>query len=74
MWTELRGSWRARFNRITSNEQMWFKRELSICLIEFEAWWQAFGVQEIRRTIKQLVIHFGYPKIHLLSHISKRIW
>jgi hypothetical protein len=23
----------------TSNEQMWFKKEFSICLIEFEAWW-----------------------------------
>jgi len=59
--------------RITSNEQMPFKQELSIRLIEFEAWWQAIGVQELRKTIKQCVIHFGYPKRHLVSHISESI-
>jgi hypothetical protein len=58
---------------ITSNEQMRFKKEFSIRLIEFEAWWQAIGVQELRKTIEQRVIHFGYPKMHLVSHISESI-
>jgi hypothetical protein len=56
---------------ITSNEQMQFKKEFSIRLVEFEAWWQAIGVQEHRKTIAQCVIHFGYPKMHLVSHISE---
>jgi len=59
---------------ITSNEQMRFKQELSIRLIQFEAWWQAISVQELWKTIEQRVIHFGYPKMHLLSHISESIW
>jgi len=58
---------------ITSNEQMRFKQELSIRLIKFEAWWQAIGVQELQKTIEQRVIHFGYPKMHLVSHISESI-
>jgi hypothetical protein len=44
---------------ITSNEQMRFKKLFSIPLIDFEAWWQAIGVQELRKTIQPLVIHFG---------------
>jgi len=58
---------------ITSNEQMRFKKELSIRLIEFERWWNAIHIQELRKTIEQRVIHFGYPKMHLVSHISKAI-
>jgi len=58
---------------IISNEQMRFKKELSIRLIEFEAWRQAIGVQEVRKTIKQRVIHFRYPKMHLVNHISDSI-
>jgi len=58
---------------ITSNEQMQFNQELSIRLIKFEAWWQAICVQELRKTIQQRVIHFGYPKMHLVSHISESI-
>jgi len=58
---------------ITSNEQMRFKKEFTIRLIEFEAWWQAIGVQELRKTIEQRVVHFGYPKMHLVSHISESI-
>jgi len=57
----------------TSNEQMRFKKELSIRLIEFEAWWKAIGVQELQETIEQSVINFGYPKMHLVSHISESI-
>jgi environmental stress-induced protein Ves len=47
---------------ITLNEQMRFKKEFSIRMIEFEACWQAIGVQELRKTIKQHVIHFGNPR------------
>jgi hypothetical protein len=58
---------------ITLNKQMRFKKEFSIRLIEFEASWQAIGVQELRKTIEQRVIHFGYAKLHLVSPISESI-
>jgi hypothetical protein len=46
---------------------------LSIRLIEFEASWKAIGIQELQTMIKQHGIHFGYPKMHLVSHISESI-
>jgi len=52
---------------------MRFKQELSISLIEFEPWWRAISVQELRKTIEQHVLHFRYPKMHLVSHISESI-
>jgi len=55
---------------ITSKHQMLSTKEFSIRWAEFEAWWQEMGIQELRKTIKQLVIHFRYPKMHLVSHIS----
>jgi hypothetical protein len=58
---------------ITSNEQKRFRKEFSICLIEFEAWWETIGIQALRKTIEQCVIHFRYPKMHLVSHISESI-
>ena len=58
---------------ITSNEQKRFKKEFSIRMIEFEAWWETLGIQALRKTIEQRVIHFGYPKMHLVSHISESI-
>jgi len=58
---------------ITLKDQMRFREEFSIRLVEFEAWWQAISVQELRKTIEQRVIHFGYPKMHLMSHISESI-
>jgi len=58
---------------ITLNEQKQFKTELSIRLIEFEAWWETIGIQALRKTIQQRVIHFGYPMMHLVSHISESI-
>jgi len=61
-------------NGITSNEQIRFKQELCIHLIEFDARWQAIGVQKLRKTIEQHVIHFGYPKMHLACHIPESIW
>jgi len=59
---------------ITTNEQMRFKKELSVCMIKFEAWWKAIGDQKLRNSIKQCVIHFGYRRKHLVSHISESIW
>jgi hypothetical protein len=59
---------------ITWNEQMRFKKVLSIRLIEFEAWLETIGIQSLCKTIQQHVMHFGYPKMHLLSHISTSIW
>jgi len=58
---------------ITSSEQKQFKTEFSIRLIEFEAWWETIGIQVLRKSIEQRLIHFGYPKMHLVSHISESI-
>jgi hypothetical protein len=58
---------------ITLNEQKRFKKEFSIRLIEFEAWWVTIGIQVLRKTIEQRVMHFGYSKMHLVSHISESI-
>jgi len=58
---------------ITSNEQMLFKKALSICLIEFEAAWLAINVQELWKTIEQRVINFEYPRMPLMRHISESI-
>jgi len=58
---------------ITSKKQRRFKKEYSIHLIEFEAWWETIDIQAPRKTIEQRIIHFGYPKMHLVSHISESI-
>jgi len=58
---------------ITSNEPKRFKTQFSICLIEFEAWWETFGIQALWKSIEQRLNHFGYPKMHLASHISESI-
>ena len=58
---------------ITSNEQKRFKKEFSIHLIEFEAWWETIGIQALRNTVQPCMIHFGYPMMHLVSHISESI-
>jgi len=58
---------------ITSNEQKWLKTEFSIRLIEFEAWWGTMGIQALRKSIEQHVIHFGWQKINPVSHISESI-
>jgi hypothetical protein len=58
---------------ITLNDQKQFKTEFSIHLIEFEAWWEPIGIQALRQSIEQRVIHFGYPKMHLMCHISESI-
>jgi hypothetical protein len=53
---------------ITLNAQKWFKMEFSSRLIEFETWCETIGIQALRRTIGQRVIHFGYPQMHIVSH------
>ena len=58
---------------INSNNQKWFKQEFSIRLIEFEAWRETIRIQALWKTIEQCVIRFGYPKMHLVSHISESI-
>jgi hypothetical protein len=58
---------------ISSDEQKLFKTEFSIRLIEFEAWWEPLSIQVFRKSIEQRVIHFGYPKLHLVSDISESI-
>ena len=59
---------------ITSKPQMLFMKDISIHFFEVEARWQAIYIHEIWKTIKQRVIHFGYPKMHLVGHISESIW
>jgi len=72
IWTALWISPRE-IHGITLKDQMRFTKQFSISLVEFEAWWQGIGVQELWKTIEQLVIHFGYPNMHLVSHISESI-
>jgi len=48
-------------------------KEFSIRLVQFDALWQAIRVQELRKTIKQQVFHFGYPKMQFMTHISESI-
>ena len=57
----------------TWNEQKRFNKESSICLIEFQAWWETIAIQVLRKTIGQHIMHFGYPEMHLVSHISETI-
>jgi len=37
---------------ITSNKQTLFTKQFSIRLIELTAWWLAFGIQEVLKTIE----------------------
>jgi len=36
----------------TSKDQMRFTKKVSFHIVEFEAWWQAIGVQELQKTIE----------------------
>ena len=58
---------------ITLNVQRGFEKESSIRMIEFEVWCETIGIQELRETIEQRIIHFGYPTMHLPSQISESI-
>jgi hypothetical protein len=59
---------------IISNEPIRFQKDLYIRLFDFTAWETAIVVQDLRKIIKQSVIHFGYPKTRHWSHISHSIW
>jgi len=58
---------------ITSKDKMRFTKDFSVHLFELKAWWQAISVHELQKTIEQCVIHFWYPKMHLVSQISESI-
>jgi hypothetical protein len=58
---------------ITSNDQRWLKKAFSICLIEFDAWWENIGIQALPNPIQQCVIHCRYPKMYHASDISESI-
>jgi len=58
---------------ITLIKRKRFKTEFSIRMIEVEAWWETIGIEALLKTIGHCVIHFGYPKIHHVSHISESI-
>jgi len=55
---------------ITSNGQKLFNKGFCIRLIQFEAWLGTISIQSLRKTIEQGVIHFRYPMMHPVSHIS----
>jgi len=52
---------------------MRFTKGFCIRIVEFKAWSQSIGVQELRKTIEQHVIYFQYPKMDPASHISELI-
>jgi hypothetical protein len=58
---------------ITSNMQMQFKKDLSICLIEFEPWRQVIRIQQLRKTIEQHVTNFGYSPMLLVRNSSESV-
>jgi len=58
---------------ITLNEQKRIKKEFSIHLIKFKTWLETIGIQVLRKTIEQRIVHVGYPNMHLVSHISESI-
>jgi len=39
--------------------------------MEFDAWCKTISIQVIQKTIQQCAMHFGYPKMHLVSHIPE---
>jgi len=59
---------------VTSDEQIWFNKKLFTSWIECKAGWMAIGIQELRKTILQRVIHCGNPTMHLVTHTSDIVW
>jgi predicted xylose isomerase-like sugar epimerase len=43
-------------------------------MAEFETSWEQHGIHELQKAIEHQIVHFDYPKMHLVSHISKSIW
>jgi hypothetical protein len=54
---------------ITWNEQKQLKKSFSIRFMKFESWWETIRIQALQKTIKQQVIHVGYPWMPLASYI-----
>jgi hypothetical protein len=50
------------------------KKELVVRLIEFEAWGQAISIHMFLKSMAKDEIHFQFPKMIVLSHISESIW
>jgi len=71
--TALRISSRERLMVSLRKDQVWFMKKFSVQLVEYDAACHWSGVQELWKTIKQRVIHFGYPKMHHVNHISESI-
>jgi len=44
---------------ITSKGQIPVKKEFSIRVVDFEAWWQEINIQELQKAIEQRRLHFG---------------
>jgi len=55
---------------IASNEKKWFKRGLSIHLIQFEVKWYQMSIQKLYITVKHHVSHCRYGMLLLVSHIG----
>jgi hypothetical protein len=58
---------------ITAAQQHLFKRTFSKRMAEFETLWEQHGIHELRKALEHQIVHFGYPKMHLVSHISESI-
>jgi hypothetical protein len=58
---------------ITEAQQHLFKRICSKRMAEFETLWEQHSIHELQKAIEHQIVHFGYPKMHLVSHISESI-
>jgi len=58
----------------TLNGEKQFRKKLSVCLIELEAWSKTISILVLLQVIKKCIIHFGYPCMHLVTHIFMSIW
>jgi len=48
-------------------------KELSIRLIDIEAWWHDIGIQEHRKIIDLCIIHILYPMMHHVREMEESI-
>src|ERR1700737_3549651 len=58
---------------VTVAQQHLFKRIFSRQLAEFETLWEQYGIHELQKALEHQIVHFGYPKMHLVSHMSESI-
>jgi len=57
----------------SSNKQIWFRTKFGNQLMQFKSDWQALNGQELQKTIKRILIHIWYYKIHLAGHLLESI-